>query len=59
MIYLSGEIGIRARLKILWTVMSVRVQVPPQVQCNDLEISDGTDAMYEMKTFETRIKVWI
>ena len=51
--YLSGEIGIRARLKILWTVMSVRVQVPPQVQCNDLEISDGTDAMYEMETFET------
>ena len=32
MIYLSGEIGIRARLKILWTAMSVRVQVPPQVQ---------------------------
>ena len=53
MIYLSGEIGIRARLKILWTVMSVGVQIPPQVQCNDLEISDGTDAMYEMETFET------
>ena len=31
-IYLSGEIGIHARLKILWTVMSVRVQFPPQVQ---------------------------
>lgn len=55
--YLSGEIGIRARLKILWTVMSVRVQVPPQVQCNDSEMNDGTDAMYEMETFETRIKV--
>ena len=22
-------------------------------------MSDGTDAMYEMETFETRIKVWI
>ena len=23
-------------------------------KCNDLEISDGTDAMYEMETFETQ-----
>ena len=27
--------------------------------CNDSETNDGTDAMYEMETFETRIKVWI
>ena len=31
----------------------------PGYKCNDLEISDGTDAKYEMETFETRIKVWI
>ena len=30
----------------------MRVQVPPQVQCNDLAIDDGTDAMYEMETWE-------
>jgi len=39
--------------------MLVRVRLPPQVQCNDLEISDGTDAMYEMETFEARTKVLI
>ena len=39
--------------------MFVRVQLPPQVQCNDLEISDGTDATYEMETFETRTREWI
>jgi hypothetical protein len=37
----------------------VWVRLPPLVQCNDLEISDGTDATYEMETFETRTKVWI
>ena len=31
----------------------------PRYKCNDLVIDDGTDAMYEMETFETRIKVWI
>lgn len=39
--------------------MSVRVRFPLRLQCNDLEISDGTDAMYEMETFEARTKVWI
>ncbi len=28
-------------------------------KCNDLEISDGTDSMYEMETFETCIKMLI
>jgi hypothetical protein len=32
----------------------VRVRFPPQVQCNDLVISDGTDAKYEMETNETQ-----
>ena len=27
--------------------------------CNDSETNDGTDAMYEMETFETRIKEWM
>ena len=27
--------------------------------CNDSEMNDGTDAMYEMETFETRIKEWM
>ena len=35
----------------------VWVRLPPLVQCNDLEISDGTDATYEMETFEARTKV--
>ena len=39
--------------------MIVTVRFCSGVQCNDLEISDGTDAMYEMETFETRTKVWI
>ena len=26
-------------------------------KCNDSEMSDGTDAMYEMETFEARTKV--
>lgn len=39
--------------------MFVRVRIPPKVPCNDLEISDGTYAMYEMETFESLIKVWI
>ena len=56
---LGVGIGRQDRLKICWTVGSVRVRFPLQVQCNDLEISDGTDAMYEMETFETRTKVWI
>ena len=33
-----------------------RFESGPEYKCNDLEISDGTDAMYEMETFETRIK---
>ena len=37
--------------------MLVWVRLPPLVQCNDLEISDGTDATYEMETFEARTKV--
>ena len=37
----------------------VWVRLPPLVQCNDLEISDGTDATYEMETFEARTKVCI
>ena len=57
--YLGGEIGRRARLKILLSVMIVTVRFCSGVQCNDLEISDGTDAMYEMETFETYIKMWI
>lgn len=28
-------------------------------KCNDSEMSDGTDAMYEMETFEARTKVLI
>ncbi len=39
--------------------MFVRARIPPKISCNDLEISDGTDAMYEMETFESLIKVWI
>ena len=34
-IYLGGEIGRHAGLKILWAAMSVRVQVPPEVQNPD------------------------
>ncbi len=36
--------------------MFVPVRVRPSVQCNDSEMNDGTDAIYEMETFETRIK---
>ena len=36
----------------------VWVRLPPLVQCNDLETNGGTDAKYEMETFETRIKGW-
>ena len=36
--YLGGEIGRHAGLKILWAAMSVRVQVPPEVQNPDLMI---------------------
>ena len=28
-------------------------------KCNDLEISDGTNAKYEMETLEACIKMWI
>ena len=31
----------------------------PRYKCNDSEMSDGTDAMYEMETFESRTKVII
>ena len=31
----------------------------PRYKCNDSEMSDGTDAMYEMETFEARTKVLI
>ena len=34
----------------------VWVRLPPLVQCNDSETNGGTDAKYEMETFETRIK---
>ena len=37
----------------------VWVRLPPLVQCNDLETNGGTDAKYEMETFETRIKEWM
>ena len=39
--------------------MLVWVRLPPLVRCNDLETNGGTDAKYEMETFETRIKEWI
>ena len=39
--------------------MLVWVRLPPLVRCNDSEMGDGTDATYEMETFETRTKVWI
>ena len=32
------------------------VRVPSLVRCNDLETNGGTDAKYEMETFEARIK---
>ena len=51
--------GSHEGLKIPWTEMSVPVRVRPRVQCNDLVIGDGTDAMYEMETFEARTKVLI
>jgi hypothetical protein len=49
--------GSHEGLKIPWTETSVPVRVRPRVQCNDLVIGDGTDAMYEMETFEARTKV--
>ena len=39
--------------------MLVWVRLPPLVQCNDSETNGGTDAKYEMETFETCIKEWM
>jgi hypothetical protein len=41
--YLGGEIGRHAGLKILWAAMSVRVQVPPEVQ---ILIRESQDFFY-------------
>ena len=46
-------------LKSFGQKTSVPVRLRPEVQCNDSETNDGTDSMYEMETFETRIKEWI
>ena len=43
-------------LKSFGQKTSVPVRLRPEVQCNDSETNDGTDAMYEMETFEARIK---
>jgi hypothetical protein len=51
----GGGIGRPAALKMLF-LYGVLVRFQSEVQCNDLEISDGTDAKYEMETFEARIK---
>ncbi len=46
-------------LKSVETKVSCGFDSRPRYKCNDSEMSDGTDAMYEMETFEARIKVLI